>query len=51
MVQFFYALFSIIVVTLVIVFGYGRLSNYIPQKEREMQGQDGEGGETNVSTD
>ena len=51
MVQFVYALLSIIVVALVITFGVGCGSNYVPPREREKLGQTGQGGESDVSTD
>jgi len=51
MVQFVYALISIIVVAMVIVFGVGERSNYVPPRETEELGQTREGGESDVSTD
>lgn len=50
MVQFVYALISIIVVALVITFGVGWGSNYVPPRQREKPGQKREGGESDVST-
>ena len=50
MVQFVYALISISVVAMVIVFGVGRRSNYVPRRETEELGQTREGGESDVST-
>jgi hypothetical protein len=51
MVQFVYALISISVVALVIIFGVGGRSNYVPSREIEELGQTREGGESDVSTD
>ena len=51
MVQFVYALISISVVALVIIFGVGGRSNYVPPRETEELGQTREGGESDVSTD
>ena len=51
MVQFFYALISIIVLAMVIAFGVGWRSNYVPPRKTEELGQMREGGESDVSTD
>ncbi len=51
MVKIVYALMSIIVTALVIAFGVGWRSNYLPQRQTEELGQTREGGEPDVSTD
>lgn len=51
MVQFVYALISISVVALVIIFGVGGRSNYVPPRETKELGQMRKGGESDVSTD
>jgi hypothetical protein len=51
MVKFFYALMSIIVMAVVVAFGVGSRSNYVPARETEDLGQTREGGESDVSTD
>lgn len=51
MVKFIYALMSIIMMAMVIVFGVGWGSNYVPSRKAEELGQTREGGESDVSTD
>lgn len=51
MAKFIYALISIIVVAMVIAFGVGWRSNYVPARETEELGQTRKGGESDVSTD
>ena len=51
MVKFLYALMSIIVMVLVIGFGIGGRSNYVPARNTEELGQTREGGDSDVSTD
>jgi hypothetical protein len=51
-VQFIYALLSIIVIVLVIVFGAAWGSNYMPPRQkRKARTKAGRGGESDASTD
>lgn len=51
MEQFIYALLSIFVIVLVIIFGVASESNYVPPGQSEKLGPKRKGGEPDASTD